>query len=73
MMTMFPGGEIVYLGADVDGIGLPMESTMIDGFTQADYDSVYAKLADGTIKVMDDTTKLPTDFNSTIVKVVEVK
>jgi basic membrane protein A and related proteins len=69
----FPGGEIVYLGADVDGIGLPMDSTKIDGFTQADYDAVYAKLADGTITVIDDTTKLPTDFNSSIVKVTEVK
>jgi basic membrane protein A len=69
----FPGGEIVYMGADVDGIGLPMDNTKIDGFTQADYDAIYAKLADGTIKVIDDTTKLPTDFNSSIVKIIEVK
>ena len=69
----FPGGEIVYMGADVDGIGLPMDNTKIDGFTQADYDAIYAKLADGTIKVVDDITKAPTSFNSDIVKVTVVK
>lgn len=69
----FPGGEIVYMGADVDGIGLPMDSTKIDGFTQADYDAIYAKLADGTIKVVDDITKAPTSFDSAIVKVTVVK
>ena len=68
----FPGGQIVYMGADVDGIGLPMESTSIDGFTQADYDAVYAKLADGTIEVVSDTTKKPADFNSSIVTVTEI-
>ena len=69
----FPGGKIVYMGADVNGIGLPMESTKIDGFTQADYDAIYAKLADGTIKVVDDITKAPTSFSTGIVKVTVVK
>lgn len=68
----FPGGEIVYMGADVDGIGLPMDSTNIDGFTQEDYDAVLAKLADGTISVVSDINKKPTDFNSGIVKVTVI-
>jgi basic membrane protein A and related proteins len=69
----FPGGTTVHLGADKMGIGLPMDSTKITGFTKADYDAIYAKLADGTVKVNDDTTKAPTFFNTSIVKVTVVK
>jgi len=69
----FPGGKIVYMGADVNGVGLPMDSTKIDGFTKTDYDAIFAKLADGTIKVVDDIKKAPTAFNSNIVKVTVVK
>jgi len=65
----FPGGEIVYMGADVDGIGLPMDNTNIDGFTQDDYDAIYEKLADGSVTVNDDITKKATDYNSKITKV----
>lgn len=69
----FPGGKIVYMGADVNGIGLPMDNTKIEGFTKADYEAVYAKLADGTIKVKDDIKLDPKSFNSDIVKVTVVK
>ena len=69
----FPGGKIVYMGADANGIGLPMDNTKIKGFTQADYDAIFAKLADGTVKVVDDITKAPASFSTNIVKVTVVK
>lgn len=70
----FPGGKIVYLGADKNGVGLPMDSTKITGFTQADYDAIYAKLADGSIKLKDASkiTDVKT-FDSSIVKITFVK
>ena len=46
-------GTCQYLGAAENGIGLPMESTTIEGFTQEDYDALYAALADGSITVDD--------------------
>lgn len=50
----FPGGEIVSLDASVDGVGLPMENSKFDTFTQADYDAIYAKLVDGSVAPLTD-------------------
>ena len=47
----FPGGETWYLGAENDGVALPMENSRFSVFTQADYDAIYALLADGTVSV----------------------
>ncbi len=60
----FPGGESVSLDATVDGIGLPMENSRFEDFTQADYDAIYAKLVDGSVAPLKDTdvtaaTELP--------------
>jgi Uncharacterized ABC-type transport system, periplasmic component/surface lipoprotein len=46
----FPGGVVVTLGAAEDSIGLPMETSRFNTFTQEDYDAVYELLktdADG--------------------------
>lgn len=51
----FPGGEIVTLDASVDGIGLPMESSKFETFSQADYDDIYAKLVAGSVSIVKDT------------------
>ena len=51
----FPGGQSVILDAKVNGIGLPMETSRFTKFTQADYDNIYQKLVDGSIKVLKDT------------------
>ena len=45
----FPGGESWLLGADRDGVGLPMETSRFSVFTQADYDAIFAKLVAGEI------------------------
>ena len=62
----FPGGQSVVLDAKVHGIGLPMETSRFTQFSQEDYDSVYQKLVDGSIKVLKDTdvgdaSQLPSD------------
>ncbi len=51
----FPGGESWILGADKDGVGLPMATSRFNTFTQADYDALYAKLAAGEITLLKDT------------------
>ena len=46
----FPGGTVAVLGAAEDGIGLPMETSRFNTFTQEQYDAIYELLktdADG--------------------------
>ena len=63
----FPGGQSVVLDAKVNGIGLPMETSRFKKFTQEDYNNIYQKLVDGSIKVLKDTdakdaSQLPLDI-----------
>ena len=62
----FPGGNSVILDAKVHGIGLPMETSKFKNFTKEDYDNIYQKLVDGSIKILKDTdakdvSQLPLD------------
>ena len=62
----FPGGKIAVLDAKVHGIGLPMETSKFKNFTKEDYDNIYKKLIDGSVKILKDTdakdvNKLPLD------------
>ncbi len=41
----FPGGQSIFLGADVDGIGLAMTSARFSTFSLADYDEIFTALA----------------------------
>ncbi len=64
----FPGGQSVILDAKVHGIGLPMENSKFKNFTREDYDNIYQKLVDGSVKVLNDTdvkdaSQLPSDFS----------
>lgn len=69
----FKGGEIVTLDATVDGIGLPMDASKFETFTQADYDAVYGKLVDGSITLLKDTDAADaTKLGSEIVNVTLV-
>jgi len=70
----FPGGEIVSLDAKVDGIGLPMETSRFETFTQASYDAIYAKLVADSISIFKDTDEgiKATDIDTNIVKVTLV-
>ncbi len=47
----FPGGTTVYKGAANDGVGLPMATSRFENFTVAQYNTIYAKLANGTVVV----------------------
>ncbi|GHU72876.1 hypothetical protein FACS1894184_20810 [Clostridia bacterium] len=51
----FPGGESWVLGADRDGVSLPMASSKLRSFSQADYDAIYAKLVAGEIAIKNET------------------
>ncbi len=66
----FPGGENLTLGAAEEAVKLPMETSKWEKFSQADYDALYAKLADGTIELKKDTdADAPTDLGCANVNV----
>jgi basic membrane protein A len=44
----FPGGQMVTLDVDSDGVALPMASSKWETFTQADYDAIFDKLVNDT-------------------------
>lgn len=50
----FPGGEALVLDASNNSIGLPMESSKFTTFTQADYDALYARIANKEITILKD-------------------
>jgi len=47
----FPGGQAKIFNAALDGVGLPMETSRFENFTQAQYDAIFARLASGEIPV----------------------
>lgn len=72
----FRGGETVVFNASNDGVGLPtnVESFRFEEFTVAQYDTIFAELADGSI-VVDKNLDLGNEdgitgaFNTTLTKV----
>jgi len=67
--SKFPGGEAWVLGADKDGVKLPMDTSKFTKFTQADYDAIYAKLAKGEVVPQKDVVDSPVDLKPEIAKV----
>jgi len=55
----FPGGQHVVYDAANGGVGLPMNNSKFNSFTQAQYDAIYAKLASGSVKVDNDIEIAP--------------
>ena len=49
------GGQNLTLGAAEDAVKLPMDTSKWETFTQADYDALFAKLANGEITLQKDT------------------
>jgi basic membrane protein A len=49
----FEGGRAIMFNASINGIGLPMANSRFTNFTQAQYDAIYAELANNTIRVND--------------------
>jgi len=52
----FPGGQNITFRAENNGVGLPMDTSRFNLFTQDEYDAVYARLANESIRIFDDTT-----------------
>jgi basic membrane protein A and related proteins len=70
----FPGGKTTVFTAENDGVGLPMETSKFEKFTQADYDALFAKLQGGEITIqngIDDSTTADLTLGKTTVKFVE--
>lgn len=65
----FPGGEAWVLGADKNGVQLPMATSRFKTFTQADYDAIYAKLANAEVVPQKDVVESAADLKPEIVKV----
>ena len=70
----FRGGVELMFDASVDGIGLPMATSRFQHFTQAQYDAIFALLADGTIVVDNTVTTTVSEANLdlTLITVVEL-
>lgn len=65
----FPAGEAWVLGADKNGVALPMATSKFEKFTQADYDAIFAKLAKAEVVPQKDVVESPVDLKPEIVKV----
>jgi len=59
----FRGGRELMFDASVNGIGLPMNTSRFQEFTQAQYDAVFALLASGSIAVNNTVTETPSEAN----------
>lgn len=69
----FPGGETWRLGADNNGVSLPMGTSRFSVFTQDDYDAIFVKLATGEIELVTDTgAAAVTDIATDVTKVTLV-
>jgi len=55
----FPGGQHIVYDAANGGVGLPMNNSKFNTFSQAQYDAIYAKLASGAIVVDNDIELKP--------------
>ena len=69
----FVGGELRF-DASNNGVGLPMATSRFENFTQADYDAIFALLADGTISVDATLGDLPSEagLSFDLIDVVEL-
>ena len=67
----FPGGQVVVRSADEDGVGLPMNSSRFETFTQEDYDAIYQKLLNGEVSPVTDADA--ENANAVPVQIVEVE
>ena len=65
----FPGGQTIVYTANNMGVGLPMETSRFNSFTQAQYDAIFKKLQDGSVKVDDNIDIEPDAIPASKVKV----
>ena len=70
----FDGGQSITLDASNEGIELPMETSRFETFDQAQYDELYAGLADGSVKLENDSVgENPTDVTVSAITVESVQ
>ncbi|MCL2563696.1 MAG: BMP family ABC transporter substrate-binding protein [Oscillospiraceae bacterium] len=62
MNGTFSGG-VLRFDASNNGVGLPMANSRFENFTQAQYDAIFALLANGTIVVNNDLGDMPSDVD----------
>ncbi len=70
----FPGGETSVFTAANDGVGLPMETSKFEAFTNEDYEAVLADLKAGKITInnsTEDSTTADLTLSNTTVSFVE--
>lgn len=65
----FPGGQALVMGAEADGVSLPMETSRFATFSQADYDAIYQQLVAGEIEILKDqdvgsAAEIPTEITT---------
>ena len=49
---MMAGGKTSVFTVSNEGVGLPMDTSKFNTFTQADYDAIYKKLVDGAFELV---------------------
>ena len=64
----FPGGQQLIFDASIDGVSIAMSTSRFGSFTQAQYDAIFAQLANGSVNV---NNSLEMDDISTNLVVVE--
>lgn len=69
----FPGGQTFVFDASINGVGLPMETSRFEKFTQADYDAIFAKLAANEVEIDDRIDIAASDVKVEVAKVNEEK
>ena len=70
----FPGGQTSVFTAENDGVGLPMETSKFESFTQTDYDALFADMKAGKITInnnTEDSTTADLTLSNTKVSFVE--
>lgn len=70
----FPGGEVKKLDVTTNSVGLPLETSKFENFTETDYNAVFDKLVSGEYAPLtSDDCKEIKDLGLSIVTVEEVK
>lgn len=66
----FPGGETSIFKAENDGVGLPMDTSKFETFSQADYDALFSKLKANEVTIYNEVTDTTTkDLTLTVTTV----
>ncbi|MCL2863934.1 MAG: BMP family ABC transporter substrate-binding protein [Lachnospiraceae bacterium] len=69
----FPGGTEKIFDASLNGVGLPMETSRFENFTQAQYDDIFQRLANGEVEVSTEVgPEAHLNLNLSIVEVVNI-